>query len=109
MLYYNFRYQQAALFLIYGVVIFVYSALIQFLSIYFKHRTSSNLVIRLMEDPSPPVIRKEIVDAENVATANKNREGASYSDRDERIGRVTNCGLNIDIYSYICATLANYT
>ena len=98
MLYYNFRYQQAALFLIYGVVIFVYSALIQFLSIYFKRRTSSNLVIRLMEDPSPPVIRKEMADAENAATVNKNREGASYVDRDERIGRVTNCGFNINNY-----------
>ena len=44
-----------------------------------------------MEDPSPPVIRKEAGGVENSATANKNREGATYQNQDERIGKDTNC------------------
>ena len=78
-----FRYQQS-LFLVYGAAIFLYSILIQFLSILFKRRVASNLVIRLMEEPSLSVVRKEVSDA----TANKDLNNATNSKLDEGVGKI---------------------
>ena len=71
--------------MIYGGVIFIYSALIQFLSILFKRRVASNLVIRLMEEPSSSAARNEMAPA----TSTRNIDSTSYNNNpDDRVGKL---------------------
>ena len=63
----------------------MYSTLIQFLSIVFKRRVASNLVIRLMEEPSSSVVRKEVSDA----PIDKDLDNVTNQKLDERVGKIT--------------------
>ena len=71
--------------MIYGGVILIYSALIQFLSILFKRRVASNLVIRLMEEPSSSAARNEMAQA----TSTRNIDSTTYNHNlDDRVGKL---------------------
>ena len=71
--------------MMYGGVILIYSALIQFLSILFKRRVASNLVIRLMEEPSSSAARNEIAQE----TSTRNIDSTTYNHNpDDRIGKL---------------------
>ena len=71
--------------MIYGGVILIYSALIQFLSILFKRRVASNLVIRLMEEPSSSAARNEIAQE----TSTRNIDSTTYNQNpDDRVGKL---------------------
>ena len=71
--------------MIYGGVIFIYSALIQFFSILFKRRVASNLVIRLMEEPSSSAARNEMAPA----MSTRNIDSTTYNNNpDDRVGKL---------------------
>lgn len=74
------------MFIGYATIIFVYSTILQLLSIIFKHRLASNFVIPLKEDPSPISVRKELENGSN-STSHENKEEGERNNRDETLGK----------------------
>ena len=76
-----------SLFLIYASVIFFYSATLQVLSIILKRKVTSNLVIRLQEDPSPICPRRGLEEAAHNVASNVMLEQSVRTNLDNRISK----------------------
>ena len=81
---YRFRH---TLFLVYSGLIFSYSTFLQLLSMVFKHRVTSNQVIRLRENQSPAYIRKDVSTTAN-PTSSTHLDEISEGNQDARLGKI---------------------
>ena len=74
------------MFLVYGSLIFVYSVILQLLSIVFKYRVGANVILRLKEDPSPISTRKEFANGTD-DTSHEDKDEGETNNRDDTLGK----------------------